>query len=275
VKQMAVRRAPVPRFTGPGWVALVGAGPGDPGLLTVRAVERLRTADLVLYDGLVPKAIVNVAEAAECVSVARRVGPKVLTQAEVSDRIIREARQGRRVVRLKAGDPFVFGRGGEETQALMRAGVPFEIVPGISAALSAPALAGIPVTHRGVSSAVVVVTGHAKDAYAPVLGSLLPGSATVVILMGLGRRREIGRFLIERGWETHTPAAVVVNASRPRQRLWIGQVATLGVKDGLTTRDDPGVIVVGDVISAASVSDVALPLMVEEHTWQPKTIRRH
>lgn len=264
------------RSASPGFASLVGAGPGDPGLLTARAVDRLKSADLVLYDGLVPRAIVDVAASAQCVSVARRVGPKSLTQDEVSDRIIAGARAGLRVVRLKAGDPFVFGRGGEEAQALRRAGVPFEIVPGLSTALAAPALAGIPVTHRGVSTAVVVVSGHAPDGYAPVLGALAPGSATVVVLMGLGQRRTIARFLVKAGWDRATPAAVVLNASQPRQRVWMGRLAELGLKDGLVGRDDPGVIVVGDVVSAASLSDPAVPLMAEEqYTWQPMTTRKH
>lgn len=266
--------ASVPTATG--FASLVGAGPGDPGLLTVRAADRLGAADLVLYDGLVPRAIVDLAHSAECVSVARRVGPKTLSQNEVSDRIIAGARAGLRVVRLKAGDPFVLGRGGEEAQALVRAGVPFEIVPGLTTAFAAPALAGIPVTHRGLSTAVVVVSGHAADSYEALLGAVPPASATVVVLMGLGRRKEIGRFLIRSGWDKDTPAAVVVNASQPGQRVWTGRLAELGSKDGLVTREEPGVILVGEVVSVASVSDLAVPLMVEEqHTWQPMTIRRH
>jgi uroporphyrin-III C-methyltransferase/precorrin-2 dehydrogenase/sirohydrochlorin ferrochelatase len=189
--------------------------------------------------------------------VARRVGPKTLSQDEVSARIIAEARAGRRVVRLKAGDPFVFGRGGEEVQALVDAGVPFEVVPGLSTALAAPALAGIPVTHRGVSSAVVVVTGHAADSYGPIIDALEPDSATVVVLMGLGERKALGRRLVKAGWKRSTPAAVIVKASQPGQVVWTGRLGALGAGDGLTSREDPGVIVIGGVVGLAPASNSA------------------
>lgn len=244
-------RRTVPPRPAKGFASIVGAGPGDPELLTVRALDRLRRADLVLFDGLVPRAIVNLARKAERVSVARRFGPKTLTQDEVSDRIIAGARAGRRVVRLKAGDPFVFGRGGEEVGALVRAGVPFEIVPGLSTALAAPAMVGIPVTHRGVSAAVVVVSGHAADSYGPIVDALAPGSATLVVLMGLGERKALGRRLVKAGWTRATPAAVIVNASQPTEMVWTGRLGALGAGDGLTSREDPGVIVVGEVVDLA------------------------
>jgi uroporphyrin-III C-methyltransferase/precorrin-2 dehydrogenase/sirohydrochlorin ferrochelatase len=218
----------------------------------MRAIQRLARADLVLHDGLVPPAVLAFAGSADCVSVARRVGRKTLTQADVNARMIAAARRGRDVVRLKAGDPFVFGRGGEEAEALAAAGVPFEVVPGVSAALAAPALAGIPVTHRGVASGFVVVSGHAPEAYTPMLASLAPDSATIVVLMGLGQRRRIGRCLIDAGWSAGTPVATVVNASQPGQRVWTGTLATLGVGDGIGRRDEPGVVVVGEVVRDAS-----------------------
>lgn len=238
-----------------GVVSLVGAGPGDPGLLTVRAVERLASADVVFYDGLVPAAVVALAgRGARRVSVARRVGPKALTQAQVSARLVAAARRGQRVVRLKAGDPFVFGRGGEETAALAAARVPFEIVPGVSSALAAPALAGIPVTHRDLSSAMVIVTGHDPAVFEPVLAPLAPGAATIVVLMGIGFRRRLAQCLMDAGWRRATPVAIVLEASRPGERLWIGSLATLGVRDGLAGRDDPGVLVIGEVVRARSRS---------------------
>ena len=258
-----------------GFVSIVGAGPGDPELLTVRAVDRLRRADLVLYDGLVPQVIIDLAASAERVSVARRAGHKSLTQANVCELIIAGARLGQRVVRLKSGDPFVFGRGGEETHALVDAGVPFEIVPGLSAALAGPALAGIPMTHRGVSSGFVVVSGHGPEAYEPLLGALTPGSATVVVLMGMGSRPAIAKYLVGIGWKTDTPAALVINASQPRQQVWTGTLATLGFQDDPDTREQPGVIVIGDVVTAAVVPDDIGRFLAEEHTWQPMTIRRH
>jgi uroporphyrin-III C-methyltransferase len=247
------RRAVVPRGAArQGFVSLVGAGPGDPELLTARAIGALATADLVLHDGLVPQAMQASFPEARWESVARRVGRKTLTQAQVNARMIAAARRGRRVVRLKSGDPFVFGRGGEEAQALSAARIAFQVVPGVSTALAAPALAGIPVTHRGVSAGFVVVSGHARDSYEPLLSALPAGVATVVVLMGLGERRQIARVLTAAGWAKTTPAAIVTSASRPEQRVWTGTLAGLGVKDGLGARIEPGVIVIGNVVREAS-----------------------
>jgi uroporphyrin-III C-methyltransferase/precorrin-2 dehydrogenase/sirohydrochlorin ferrochelatase len=164
--------------------------------------------------------------------------------------MIRAARRGRRVVRLKCGDPFVFGRGGEEVLALAVAGVPCEVVPGVTSALSAPALEGIPVTHRGLSSAFVVVSGHAERAYGPVLASLAPGSATVVVLMGLASRARTAQLLLDRGWSRTTPAAVLLGASTGASRTWLGCLSELGDAP-LADPDLPGTIVVGDVVSLA------------------------
>jgi len=261
-------------MSGRGFVSIVGAGPGDPDLLTVRAVDRLRRADLVLYDGLVPQAVVDLAESAEKVSVARRAGHKTLTQADVSALIVSGANLGQRVVRLKSGDPFVFGRGGEETRALVEAGVPFEIVPGLSAATAGPGLAGIPVTHRGLASGFVVVSGHGPEAYEPLLGGLVPGSATVVVLMGMGTRPQLAGYLTGIGWKPDTPAAVVVSASRPDQRVWAGTLADLGHDVDDRNHEDPGVIVIGEVVSAAAMPHDITGFLAEEHTWQPMTIQR-
>jgi uroporphyrin-III C-methyltransferase/precorrin-2 dehydrogenase/sirohydrochlorin ferrochelatase len=244
------RRAPAQ-----GVVSLVGAGPGDPELLSVRAVRRLQNADLVLYDGLVTRHLLTFAPRAEHVSVARRVGPKALSQAAVIAQMITAARSGRRVVRLKSGDPFVFGRGGEEAQALRAAGVAVEVVPGITTALAAPALAGIPVTHRDVASAFVVVSGHAESSFGPVVDRLVAGTATIVVLMGLGGRRALGQRLVVAGWPRSTPTAIVVNASRSGQRIWRGTLADLGRRDGITRRTDPGVIIIGNAVAEATSSE--------------------
>jgi len=258
----------------PGCVSLVGAGPGDPELLTFRAIQRLRAADLVLYDGLVPEAVVHLASHATHVSVARRAGTKRLTQAAVSAMMGDAAWRGQRVVRLKAGDPFVLGRGGEEALALAGAGVPFEIVPGISSAIAAPGLAGIPVTHRGVASGFVVVSGHAPAAYVRILGSLAPDAATVVVLMGGAERPGIRRTLIDAGWGADTPAAIVTNASQPDQRVWIGTLGTLDHASAQADGGEPGVIVIGRVVSLATAGDLTLPFVSEETSWQPSTIQR-
>ncbi len=257
-----------------GFASLVGAGPGDPELLTYRAMQRLRAADLVLYDGLIPRPILRLAASAERVSVSKRAGRNTLTQSAVTDLIISAARRGQFVVRLKSGDPFVLGRGGEEALALAHAGVPFEIVPGVTTATAAPALAGIPVTHRGIASGFVVVSGHAPAAYARLLGSIAPGSATIVVLMGIAERVRIGARLLAGGWRPDTPAAIVTNASQPTQRVWTGTVATLCEARDLDGSHDPGVIVIGDVVALAAPADIALPFTVQENTWQPMTIPR-
>lgn len=235
-----------------GLVSLVGAGPGDPGLLTVRAIERLAAADLVLYDGLVPAIMRALSPDAVWRSVARRAGTKRLTQADVSARMIAAARVGQRVVRLKSGDPFVFARGGEELQALAQAGIRAEVVPGVSSALAAPALAGIPLTHRGVSSAFVVLSGHDPDRYEPLLRALPAGASTLVVLMGLAKRRALGRCLLEAGWPPRTPVAIVTRASQPGEGVWTGTLARLGLRDGFNRRHRPGVLVIGEVVREAS-----------------------
>ena len=248
-----------------GHVALVGAGPGDPELLTLRAVARLREADLVLYDALVDRAALHYAPQARWAYVGKRAGRHSITQETIERVMIRRALRGERVVRLKSGDPFVFGRGGEEALALAAAGVPCEVVPGVSSAVAAPALAGIPVTHRGLASAFVVVSGHAEAAYAPALRSLQPGAATVVVLMGLGSRAAIAALLLQRGWPRATPAAVLSDASRPDARAWFGTLSTLrdstidapprGLRPSpakpAPPGEAPGVIVIGATVAVA------------------------
>jgi siroheme synthase len=162
--------------------------------------------------------------------------------------MVRAARRGRKVVRLKGGDPFVFGRGGEEALALAAAGVPFEVVPGVTSAVAAGALAGIPVTHRGLSTGFVVVSGHAEEAYRPVLESLAPGSATVVVMMGLGRITGIAELLIERGWNALTPAAVVFGASTKSEAVWTLTLRELQRGVELPDEGQPGTVIVGDVV---------------------------
>jgi uroporphyrin-III C-methyltransferase/precorrin-2 dehydrogenase/sirohydrochlorin ferrochelatase len=242
--------------TARGRVALVGAGPGAPDLLTLRASARLRTADVVFYDGLTTRQALALAPSAEHVSVARRVGRKTLGQAQVIAMMIEAAREGRQVVRLKSGDPFVLGRGGEEARALRAAHVPVEVVPGITTALAAPALAGIAVTERGVSAALVIISGHDAASYMPVLGRLEPGSATLVVLMGLAERAGVRRCLVDAGWSTATPAAIVIQASRTGERVWVGTLGTLGTRvDGVRGRTEPGVIVIGEVVERRTPLD--------------------
>ena len=236
-----------------GLVSLVGAGPGDPDLLTRRAAQRLAEADLVLYDALVDPAVLDLAGKAQRFYVGKRAGRHHVTQEQIHRILIRAAQRGQRVVRLKGGDPFVFGRGGEEALALAQAGIAFEVVPGISSSVAAPALAGIPVTHRGMSTGFVVVSGHADEAWQPALDSLAPGAVTVVVLMGLAHRGAIASRLLARGWSARTPAAIVWAASRPQGSTWRGTLAELAAAASPSTEsaDSPGTIVVGAVVSLA------------------------
>jgi len=235
-----------------GHVSLVGAGPGDPALLTRKALARLRGADLVLYDALIDERILRFARRAQRFFVGKRAGRRQLTQTAIHALMIRAARRGRQVVRLKGGDPFVFGRGGEEALALRAAGVPFDVVPGVTSAVAAPALAGIPVTHRGLASAFLVVSGHDEEAFASAIAGVEPGGMTIVALMGLGRSAALAGRLIDRGWTRATPAAVIVDASMPAQQVWRGTLDDLATGRAGLTAAGPGTIVVGAVVTLAS-----------------------
>jgi uroporphyrin-III C-methyltransferase/precorrin-2 dehydrogenase/sirohydrochlorin ferrochelatase len=232
-----------------GFVSLVGAGPGDPELLTQRAVDRLRRADLVLYDALVEEQLLDLAPKAKRFFVGKRAGRHSIEQEAIQRLMIRAAKRGARVVRLKCGDPFVLGRGGEEALALEAAGVAYEVVPGVSSAIAAPALAGIPVTHRGLAAGFAVVSGHAASAYGAAIDSIAPGALTIVVLMGLRTRGEIGARLVARGWASTTPAAILLGASHAGEARWIGTIGELAAAD--IDLDLPGVIVVGEVVRLA------------------------
>ncbi|HWO17155.1 MAG TPA: uroporphyrinogen-III C-methyltransferase [Kofleriaceae bacterium] len=232
-----------------GFVSLVGAGPGDPELLTLRALRRLREADLVLNDALVDAALLELAPTAQRFFVGKRAGRHSIEQPEIHRLMIRAARRGQRVVRLKCGDPFVFGRGGEEALALEAAGIPYEVVPGVSSAVAAPALAGIPVTHRGTASGFAVIAGHAESAYGPILDGLAPGAMTVVVLMGLRERGAIAARMQARGWPASTPAAIVYGASHAGSFTWTGELRDLGAAS--FTTELPAVLVIGEVVALA------------------------
>lgn len=235
-----------------GRVSLVGAGPGDPGLLTRRAVARLRRADLVLYDALIDPRILKLARHAQRFFVGKRAGREAMSQRVINAVMVRAARRGKQVVRLKGGDPFVFGRGGEEVSALREAGVSFEVVPGVTSAVAAPALAGIPLTHRGVSSAFLVVGGHDQEAFTRAIGKVTPNVATLVILMGVGRRVALARELMARGWAGSTPSAIVVDASRPTQNVWRGTLDEIAIERVDAEHEGAGTIVVGEVVALSA-----------------------
>jgi uroporphyrin-III C-methyltransferase len=231
----------------PGHVSLVGAGPGDPALLTRKAVIALRRADLVLYDALVDERVVALARRAQRFYVGKRAGRHTLSQHEIQAVLVSQAKRGRRVVRLKGGDPFVFGRGGEEAQALERAGIAYDVVPGVSSAIAAPGSAGIPLTHRDHASAFLVVSGHDEQVFTEAINALRPNGVTVVILMGFGRRIAIATQLVGSGWDAATPAAIVANGTLPNQQVWRGSLGDLAAdRAGLET-DGPALIVVGSV----------------------------
>jgi uroporphyrin-III C-methyltransferase / precorrin-2 dehydrogenase / sirohydrochlorin ferrochelatase len=233
-----------------GFVSLVGGGPGDPELLTVRAVDRLRRAELVLYDALTPEQLLDLAPLAKRFYVGKRAERHSIDQDGIHRLMIRAALRGERVVRLKCGDPFVLGRGGEEALALEAAGIPYEVVPGLSSAIAAPALAGIPVTHRGLAAGFAVLSGHAASSYGAAVDSIAPGSLTLVVLMGLRTRGQIAARLLDRGWSLSTPAAIVLGASHDGSTRWLG---TLGSLAGAEVDTElPGIIVLGAVVELAS-----------------------
>jgi uroporphyrin-III C-methyltransferase len=235
----------------PGFVSLVGAGPGDPELLTVKALRRLQAAEVVVYDALVNEALL-----AECrpdavrIFVGKRAGCRAFAQEAINALLIDLARDGKQVVRLKGGDPFVFGRGGEEALELHAAGVPFEIVPGVSSAIAAPAYAGIPVTQRGVAVSFAVVTGH-EDPSKPasqINWSALAGIDTLVVLMGVGHLAEISAQLQGQGRAADTPAAVVQWGTTVDQATVVGTLATIAEDVARAGVGAPATLVVGEVV---------------------------
>jgi uroporphyrinogen III methyltransferase/synthase len=231
---------------------LVGAGPGDPGLLTVRALEVLREADVLLYDALAADAIVELApRACERIFCGKRGGGESVPQKDTQVLMIAKAREGKRVVRLKGGDPFLFGRGGEEAQALHAAGIDFEIVPGISSALAAPAYAGIPVTHRDHNTIVTIVSGHedpGKAATAIDWKRLSDPKQTLIFLMAMGNLAEIADRLMQNGLPGSQPAAVVANGTRPAQRTVTGTLQTIAAEAEHENVSAPAIVVIGTVV---------------------------
>jgi uroporphyrin-III C-methyltransferase/precorrin-2 dehydrogenase/sirohydrochlorin ferrochelatase len=231
-----------------GFVSLVGAGPGAPDHLTLKAARCLRDADLVLYDALVDPEVLALAARADHVFVGKRAGHVQTSQAAIHEVMITAALAGQRVVRLKGGDPFVFGRGSEEALALQAAGVRYEVVPGVSSAVAAPALAGIPLTHRGISAGAVVLTGADLPTCEAALDALPPDLVTVVLLMSLGTRARLASRLLGRGWSGDTPCAVVLGAATLQAWSWKGCLAELaGIALPSDRADLPGTIVVGRV----------------------------
>ncbi len=236
-----------------GSVAIVGAGPGDPELITVRGLARLRAAEVVVYDRLVdPRLVAEAPADAERIFVGKAAGFAALDQRAIERVLVARARAGLRVVRLKGGDPFVFGRGGEEVAALVAAGVPVEVVPGLSSALAVPAAVGIPVTHRGVSAAFTVVTGHEspeKDGGALDWDWLAATPGTLVVLMGLGTLAATRDRLLAAGRDPDTPAAVISAGTWPDERVVSAPLAALPEAVAAAQVVSPALLVIGDVVA--------------------------
>ena len=238
-----------------GWVWLAGAGPGDPGLLTLHAVNALKQADMVVYDALVSEDILSlVRPEAELFYAGKRGGKPSWNQQDITDKLIELAKQGHRVLRLKGGDPFIFGRGGEEAQALVAADISFRMIPGISAGVGGLGYAGIPATHRDVNHAVTFVTGHlAGKGEAELLdwASIAKASPVIVIYMAMSRLAVIADLLIQAGRSADEPVAIVTHATTPRQRIATGRLADaaqLAADNGL---EPPSIIVIGAVVDLA------------------------
>jgi uroporphyrin-III C-methyltransferase len=228
-------------------VFLVGAGPGDPGLITARGLELLRSCDVVIHDRLVAPELVDEAPAA-----AVRIAHEPHTQEEINELLVAHGRADSSVVRLKGGDPFVFGRGGEEVLALAEAGVPFEVVPGVSALSAVPAAALIPVTHRGVSSQVTVVSGHcAGEGAPPDYAALAHAPGTLVFFMALRTLGSIVAGLVRSGKDPQTPAAVISRGTRAEQRVVVAPLEEIA--EAARELEPPALVVVGEVVRYASL----------------------
>lgn len=235
----------------PGWVWLCGAGPGDPGLLTLHGLNALRQADVIVHDALANPALLDWARpGSERIAAGKRGGRASPKQAEISRELVALARAGKRVLRLKGGDPFVFGRGGEEAQTLVGQGVPFRLIPGITAGIGGLGHAGIPATHRDVNQSVTFVTGHDPGGRAPALdwAALARGSAVLVIYMGMRNLSEIAAALLAGGRAPDDPVAVVAEASLPTQRVLETTLATCAADVAREGLGAPAVVCVGRAV---------------------------
>jgi uroporphyrin-III C-methyltransferase len=243
----------------PGWVWLTGAGPGDPGLLTMLAVKGLGSADVIVYDALVDKSILELARPGVVLEYAGKRGGKPSSkQPDISLRLVQLAREGKRVLRLKGGDPFVFGRGGEEALTLVENGIPFRIVPGISAGIGGLAYAGIPVTHRDSNSAVAFVTGHDATGEVPDSvdwAALAKGAPVIVLYMALKHIERIAARLIAGGRDAHAAVAVIAKATTPEQRVLETTLARAAADVAAAGIEPPAMVVIGEVVKLRAAMD--------------------
>jgi len=252
-----------------GKVYLVGAGPGDPGLLTLKGKGLIESADVVIYDALVsPQILDMIGPRAEKIHAGKRPGRHSLPQAETTQLLIEKARDHAVVVRLKGGDPFVFGRGGEEMEALVAAGVPVEVVPGITSGIAAPAYAGIPLTHRNYSSSVTFVTGHeAVGKYRPEVNwkAIAQGSETIVIYMGVQNLPNIVGALREGGLGGETPIALIRWGTRPDQEELRGTLETIVEQVERAQFEAPAIAVIGSVVQLNDILSGCRPVAIVPH----------
>ena len=249
-----------------GTVSLIGSGPGDPELLTVKATRLLEEADVVLHDKLPGPEILERIPAEKREDVGKRAGGERTPQSAINERLVELAREGKRVARLKGGDPFVFGRGGEEAEYLAAHGVPFEVVPAVTSAIAAPAVAGIPVTHRDHASSVSFVTGHedpTKAESAVDWAALAATGGTIVVLMGVGRLPDYTAALDEAGMDPSTPVALIERGTWADQRVATGTLETIVAVRDETGIEPPAVTVIGEV---AATRDTVQELLTNERT---------
>ncbi|TPM30623.1 uroporphyrinogen-III C-methyltransferase [Mesorhizobium sp. B2-3-5] len=239
-----------PRPLEPGHVWLAGAGPGDPGCLTLEVLAALAEADALVYDALVSPDVVAVAGNAERFFAGKRGGQPSMKQDDITALLVRLAREGRRVVRLKGGDPYIFGRGGEEALALAREGIPFHVLPGLTSGLSALAATGIPATMRGINKAVILATGHAAGTDDDIdWAAIARTGQPVVVYMGMANLPLITAALLDGGLAPSTPAAVIVAATTPKERIVVATLATIAEEAAAAGLASPALIVVGGIVA--------------------------
>ncbi|MDD1720843.1 MAG: uroporphyrinogen-III C-methyltransferase [Euryarchaeota archaeon] len=237
-----------------GKVFLVGAGPGDPRLLTRHAEQIIRQADVILYDKLVDKRVIELASPnAELIDVGKDPSHHKVPQHKINELLIQQSEQGKVVIRLKGGDPFVFGRGGEEAEQLIKCGIDVEVIPGISSAIAVPAYAGIPVTHRKYASSVTIVTGHEARGNQLQWDVLAKLSGTLIVLMGVGTLAENLSQLMQHGKPIETPAAVIARGTTEQQQVVVGTLGDLQQKVQQAGVSAPAVLVIGDVVGLREI----------------------